>query len=126
MIDIFIRVVFKKDTQRYKIPYIIGILAPPIVFSWIPFIKLAYGPAGVSCWIRDREYGDRYLDCMSFPLGTYLRFALYYVPFYVCNDWSINPSPSLLYMSARRKKRRWIGARNFGERENRHAKKDSV
>ena len=112
MIDIFIRVVFKKDTQKYKIPYVIGILAPPIVFSWIPFIKLAYGPAGVSCWIRNTEYGD--LDCISFPLGTYLRFALYYVPFYVL---MIGLSVLLfitLYVS-RRKKRRWIGARNFGK-----------
>ena len=112
MIDIFIRVVFEKDTQKYIIPYIIGILAPPIVVSWIPFIKLAYGPAGVFCWIRDREYKD--LECMPFDFGIYLRFSLFYAPFYfVMISLSV-----LLFITlyvARRKKRRWIGARNLGK-----------
>ena len=114
MIDIFIRVVFERDTQKYKIPYVIGILAPPIVVSWIPFIKLAYGPAGVFCWIRVREYKDRYLECMTFHFGTYLRFSLFYAPFYfVMISLSV-----LLFITlyvARRKKRRWIGARNLGK-----------
>ena len=112
MIDIFIRVVFERDTQKYIIPYIIGILAPPIVVSWIPFIKLAYGPAGVFCWIRDREYKD--LECMPFHFGIYLRFSLFYAPFYfVMISLSV-----LLFITlyvARRKKRRWIGARNLGK-----------
>ena len=112
MIDIFIRVVFERDTQRYKIPYVIGILAPPIVVSWIPFIKLAYGPAGVSCWIRDTEYGD--LDCMPFHFGTYLRFSLFYVPFYFVMI-SLSVLPFITLYVARRKKRRWIGARNLGK-----------
>ena len=112
MIDIFIRVVFEKDTQRYNIPYVIGILAPPIVVSWIPFIKLAYGPAGVFCWIRDREYKDP--ECMPFDFGIYLRFSLFYAPFYFVMI-SLSVLLLITLYVARRKKRRWIGARNLGK-----------
>ena len=112
MIDIFICVVFERDTQKYIIPYIIGILAPPIVVSWIPFIKLAYGPAGVLCWIRDSEYKD--LDCMPFDFGTYLRFSFFYVPFYFVTI-SLSVLLLITLYVARRKKRQWIGARNLGK-----------
>ena len=104
MIDIFIRVVFERDTQRYKIPYIIGILAPPIVVSWIPFIKLAYGPAGVFCWIRGKEYES----CALFTLGAYLRLVLYYGPFYVLM-MGLAVLLIITRCTTHRKKKKWIG-----------------
>ena len=109
MIDIFIRVVFEKDTQKYKIPYVIGILAPPIVVSWIPFIKLAYGPAGVFCWIRDKEYEN----CELFLLGTYLRFILYYVPFYFLM-MSLAVLLIITLCIAHKKRKQWMGG-NLGQ-----------
>ena len=60
------------------------------------------------CWIRDREYKD--LECMPFDFGTYLRFSFFY---FVTISLSV-----LLFITlyvARRKKRRWIGARNLGK-----------
>ena len=109
MIDVFIRVVFERNTRKYKIPYIIGIVVPPLVISWIPFIGLSYGPAGVFCWIRDREYET----CEVFTLGAYFRFFIYYIPLYLL----MIGLAMLLVITlciARRKKKQWI-AGNLGK-----------
>ena len=81
MINIFIKAVFKIDAQRkLEILYALLIFILPFSFSWIPFIDSDFGPAGVFCWIRDREYDD----CNKlFIFGTYLRFFLFYIPLYV-------------------------------------------
>ena len=103
MIDVFIRVKFERNTRKYKIPYIIGIVGPPLVISWIPFIGLSYGPAGVFCWIRDREYET----CDVFDLGAYLRFLLYYVPLYALMTGLAILLVITLCIS-RRKKKLWM------------------
>ena len=103
MIDVFIRVAFETDTQKYKIPYIIGILVPPLVISWIPFLYLSYGPAGVFCWIRNRNYED----CSTFSIGNYFRFSVYYIPFYILM-FILAVLLALSLCIARRKRKQWI------------------
>jgi hypothetical protein len=78
MADVFIKVVFQKFTERYEVLYIGLIVVFPITCNWIPFINLAYGTAGAFCWIRDREYEN----CDHFYFGIYLRFFLFYLPWF--------------------------------------------
>jgi len=78
MVDVFVRVVFEKQTERFEIVYILIIFVSPILYSWIPFIQVAYGPAGAWCWIRDVDF-----DCNNFPFGTALRFVMYWIPLYI-------------------------------------------
>ena len=103
MIDVFIRVAFEKNTQKYKIPYIIGILVPPLLISWIPFLYLSYGPAGIFCWIRNRNYDD----CSTFDIGNYFRFSVYYIPFYLLM-FILAVLLALSLCIARRKRKQWI------------------
>lgn len=79
MIDVFIKIALEKDTRRFEILYVITIIGLPLTTSLPPFYQLAYGPAGVYCWIRDRIYED----CSYFNVGLYMRFILFYVPLYL-------------------------------------------
>ena len=76
IVDLFFKVIFNKATDKFEIPYGLIIFVSPLIYSWLPFINLAYGQAGAWCWIRDSSYED----CTNLPLGTALRFALYWVP----------------------------------------------
>lgn len=78
VIDIFLRIVFAKDTERYEMLYITMIIAPPIIVSWIPFIKQAYGSSLHFCWIKLVNESD----CKVFNFGILLRFVLYFIPVY--------------------------------------------
>lgn len=79
VVDIVIKVIFSRGTEKLELMYILATVLFPLTFSWIPFIFSAYGPAGTSCWIRDRKYED----CTYFKKGAILRFSLYYVPLYL-------------------------------------------
>ena len=76
VIDIFLKIVFAKDTERYEVLYGVIIVVPPLIVSWIPFINKAYGSAIHACFIKV-DNGD---DCKEFPLGIWLRLALYIGP----------------------------------------------
>jgi hypothetical protein len=78
MVDVFVKVMFNKMTERLEIPYVIITFASPLTIAWLPFINLAYGPSGAWCWIRSVEY-----DCTFFLYGTLLRFIVYYGPLYI-------------------------------------------
>ncbi|XP_011403153.1 PREDICTED: cyclic AMP receptor-like protein A [Amphimedon queenslandica] len=82
MIDIFIKIVFKRQTEKFELFYVILIIFVPLSFSWIPFIYKAYGPAGTFCWIRERTFNNE-TYCPLFWHGIYLRFFLYYGPLYI-------------------------------------------
>ena len=103
MVDLFVRVVFDKPTERFEILYILLIFASPILYSWIPFIHDAYGPAGAWCWIRDVDY-----ECNDFPFGTSLRFALYWVPLYILMPILFGLLIIILVLLRKRQKQ-WIG-----------------
>ena len=75
-LDIFLKAVFDKQTEKLKLVYILLVLSP-ILYSWIPFIFLAYGPTGVICWIRHKNFED----CSDFRTGDYMKFSLFVVPF---------------------------------------------
>jgi hypothetical protein len=78
VIDIFLKAVFKLQTDKLEIIYVICIMVVPLTFNWIPFINLTFGPAGSICWIRAINLDD----CSEFQFGFWLRLALYYIPLY--------------------------------------------
>ena len=79
MMDIFIKIVTFKNTERLEWVYVVLIYVLPLVLiSWIPFIKDSYGPAGPICWIRSKNL----TDCSPFAFGIALQFILYFVPLY--------------------------------------------
>ncbi len=68
-----------KNTERYELIYIFFIFVFPLTFTWVPFIKSAYGKAGAWCWIRTEEQDD---NCTRFEFGTQLQFSIWFVPLY--------------------------------------------
>ena len=104
MVDVFIKVVFNKFTERLEVLYFLMTFVLPLTFSWIPFIKLTYGPAGAFCWIRDRSLKG----CELFYFGVYLRFSLYYIPLYLLMP-IITIMTIISFCCVRRKRKQWIG-----------------
>lgn len=102
MIDVFIKVVWERNTERYETIYLLLTIGLPLLQSFVPIFHLAYGHAGVFCWIRDREYDD----CSIFYFGLYLRFILFYVPFYLLMFVIAILLLISLYFT-RRKRRQW-------------------
>ena len=79
MTDIFIKVVYDKQTEHFEVIYVLVIFVLPILFDWIPFIQLSYGPVGYVCGIRNRTIDD----CSPFQLGVILQFILFHIPAYI-------------------------------------------
>ncbi|XP_019850619.1 PREDICTED: uncharacterized protein LOC109581188 [Amphimedon queenslandica] len=75
-LDIFLRAVLDKQTEKLKLLYLMLVLSP-ILYSWVPFIFLAYGPIGAVCWIRNKNLED----CSDFLIGDYIMIAIFSVPF---------------------------------------------
>ncbi len=104
MIDIFLKAVFQVSTEKLEKFYVIFLILAPLLFSWIPFIQGHYGPAGLYCWIRDRDLED----CMLSDFGNWLRFSIYYIPLYTIMTILISLVViSLLIVNWR--KRKWVG-----------------
>ena len=61
---------FNLDAACVVLIYII-----PLAFNWIPFVGVAYGRSGPSCWIRITNE-----DCSTSTFGIVLRYALWLVP----------------------------------------------
>lgn len=105
MLDIFIKVLTFKNTERLEWVYVSLIFVLPLVLtSWIPFIDGAYGPAGPFCWIRSKNLSD----CSKYKLGFALQFVLYFIPLYVLMAVVL----ILLVVSIlllRRKSKSWVG-----------------
>ena len=76
MVVVFIKVVFKRNTEKLESLYAFIIFGLPFVFNWIPIIKMTYGPVGYFCWIRNRNIDD----CTDDPFGYWLSIALYFIP----------------------------------------------
>lgn len=104
MVDLFIKVIFQRRTERLEWVYVVVTFATPLVTAWIPFINNAYGASGAWCWIRSNDYDD----CANFPFGTWLRYTLYYVPLYVLLIILIILLVIVLTVLKRRQKQ-WIG-----------------
>ena len=104
MLDLFVKVAFNRNTERFEIGYVLIIFLSPLLHSWIPFVQLAYGPAGAWCWIKDKSLED----CSDFPLGIWMRFVLYFVPLYI-----IMPGLFILLVVMLvllwRQRTRWVG-----------------
>lgn len=79
--DLFVKSVFLKfRTEKYELVYMIVIFILPFSFNWIPFIHNTYGFGGTNCWIK--QYHD--MDCSKRNnFGFALRFAIYWIPFYI-------------------------------------------
>lgn len=78
-IYIFLRVVFRINTEKFERGYILYTFLVPLTFNWIPFIQSSYGKAGVWCWIR----GYNLDTCQVHHFGQWLQLFLYYLPFYM-------------------------------------------
>jgi uncharacterized membrane protein len=75
---LFLRTTFKKNTEKYEPLYVLFIFGFPFLFNWIPFINVAYGRAGVWCWIQSFDY----TNCEELQVGKWLQFGLFYIPGY--------------------------------------------
>ncbi len=74
----FLAVVCNWRTDKYEWLYIFFIFVFPWTFTWIPFIKSAYGRAGAWCWIRTIDIDT----CERIEFGIVLQLVLYYVPLF--------------------------------------------
>lgn len=102
--DLFLKVMFRRETERFEWVYIIVTLVTPLLTAWIPFINLAYGPSGGWCWIRINNYDD----CSSFTFGLVLRFVLYYAPFYILMC-ALLGALVIVFFKLRAQRRSWMG-----------------
>ena len=80
VVDIFVRVTLKKDTDRLEILYILLIFVLSFLFNWIPFVDNGFGPAQYLCWIKDENLED---DCTPYNTGIILRAVLFILPYYI-------------------------------------------
>ena len=76
VVYVLLRILLKKDTQKYEPVYLLFIFAFPLTFTWIPFLFDAYGRSGAWCWIisEDRE------TCEPNYTGQVLQFVLWFGP----------------------------------------------
>lgn len=102
---LLMRAVFRKNTSRLEPLYFILIFFFPLTFNWVPFLHHTYGKAGAWCWIRAVNYDD---NCSEHKFGTYLRFALWYVPSYLLLV-SMMLAYLFIVISVTRQKHRWTG-----------------
>ena len=102
--DLFVKIMLKRETERFEWVYIIVTLVTPLVTAWIPFINLAYGSSGAWCWIR----GNNYDDCSLFTFGVVLRFVLYYGPFYLLMC-GLLIALIIVFIQLRKQRRSWTG-----------------
>ena len=104
VVDLFFKVVINRPTERLEIPYLLLTFASPLLYSWIPFIYLAYGQAGAWCWIRDKNYKD----CSDFRFGTALRFTIFWVPLYLLM-FLLVIMLVVVFVILRKRQREWVG-----------------
>ena len=75
-LEIFLKAVLQMHTEKLMALYVFIIFFSPLLYTWIPFIYLAFGPTGPICFIRNRNLSD----CSYFRIGDILRLSLYSVP----------------------------------------------
>ena len=104
MVVVFIKVVFKRNTEKLELLYIFIIFGLPFLFNWIPLIKMTYGPVGYFCWIRNRNIDD----CTNYPFGYWLSITLYYIPINVIMV-TVLILLIIAFVFAKRQQRIWQG-----------------
>ena len=78
-LNLFVNVVFSKDTTKLEPFYFVLIFIVPFLFNWVPFIEGSYGTSGAWCWIRSLNE----TSCEKHTIGFAFQYVLWYVPFYV-------------------------------------------
>ena len=107
VMQLFIRTVFDKTTEKFEVVYILMIFLFPLLFNWIPFIHNAYGSAGLVCWIRVYDLDE----CHVFHTGSIYAFVLFYLPvFIIMIVLIILLVVSFVFIHRRRKL--WVGTYN--------------
>jgi len=76
VVYITLRVLFKKDSARYEVVYVLAIFVFPLTFTWIPFLFDAYGRSGVWCWVVVLHQDT----CERHTPGVILHFLLWSGP----------------------------------------------
>lgn len=105
MVVVFIKVVFKRNTEKLELLYAFIIFGLPFVFNWIPFIKMTYGPVGgYLCWIRHSNIND----CTKDSFGFWLSLALYYLPINVIMV-TVSILLIIAFVFAKRQQKVWQG-----------------
>ena len=105
--NLALKVVFRVNTEKLEMVYILLTFIFPIFINWIPFIKETYGHAGAWCWIRSTTPMDDG-SCPGFSFGTYLRFILWYIPLYIIILVMIATYVLVIY-KVRRQRHHWTG-----------------
>ena len=86
VVHLFCQAVFYKDPQKdhksYEVLCVIISIMAPLLFTWIPFVSEAYGPAGAWCWIE--SWKDNCIDNISIA-GVIEQFLLWYGPAMICS-----------------------------------------
>jgi hypothetical protein len=72
---LFLHSLVTRSKGWLELVYVLMIFLLPFTFTWIPFIRGAYGQAGSWCWIRIKED-----DCKTFTFGVWLRYTIWFVP----------------------------------------------
>ena len=104
---VFMKVVLGKSYKKTEWGYLFIIVVLPLTFNWIPFIKSAYGQAGAWCWIRNQDNKNN--NCKSFETGNYMRFGLWYIPFYMLL-FSLIVGYGIIIAKIHSIKKRWGGS----------------
>ena len=83
VVHLFCFTVFYKNLQNLEALFVIISIVTPLLFTWIPFIKQIYGPAGAWCWIEN--WKDNCIDHGISYLGVTEQFTLWYGPAMICS-----------------------------------------
>ena len=78
VVYVSLRILFKRNTEKFELAYVFSIFVFPLTFTWIPFVFNAYGRSGAWCWITS----ENRITCEPFFTGQVLQYVLWFVPLY--------------------------------------------
>ena len=79
VVYVSLRILFKKDSARFEVVYLLLIFVFPLTFTWIPFLFNAFGRSGVWCWVTLFDQ----VTCEQYTPGIILQFLLWSGPHWV-------------------------------------------
>ncbi len=78
MISLFVKAMFRRNTQKLELFYIIATFFGPMLWFWVPVWLQSYGTSGGWCGIRFLKE-----DCSRYEDGSIIQFGIWYIPLYV-------------------------------------------
>lgn len=77
-ISLFFKAMFKKNTHKLELVYILATYLGPALWFWVPLWKQSYGTSAGWCGIRFLNE-----DCSRYTEGTAIAFGIWYIPLYI-------------------------------------------